>query len=96
MSVLFVDLDGFKGINDTFGHAAGDQLLKDVADRIRCCLRDGDTPARLGGDEFAILLEATSETEARQVIARLHDALSPPAILRGGVRSCDRTKSRVR
>ena len=42
MSVLFVDLDGFKGINDTFGHAAGDLLLKDVADRMRCCLRDGD------------------------------------------------------
>jgi len=83
MSVLFVDLDGFKGINDTFGHAAGDLLLKDVADRMRCCLRDGDTPARLGGDEFAILLEATSETEARQVIARLHDALSPPAIVQG-------------
>jgi len=81
VSVLFIDLDGFKAINDTFGHAAGDLLLKDVADRMRCCLREGDTPARLGGDEFAILLEATSDSEALQVIARLHDALLPPAII---------------
>ncbi len=58
-AVLMTDLDGFKGINATFGHAAGDAVLREVAQRFRGCIRDTDTLARLGGDEFAIILPQT-------------------------------------
>lgn len=78
-AVLFLDLDGFKTVNDTWGHGAGDQLLVHVARRIRRQLRAGDTAARLGGDEFVILLDAVATREAALVIAhRLNEALRAP------------------
>jgi diguanylate cyclase (GGDEF)-like protein len=77
--VLFLDLDGFKVINDSLGHAAGDRLLIQVAERIRGSLRDSDTAARFGGDEFLILLDPVdSEFAPAGVADRLHAALSRP------------------
>lgn len=63
LAVFFLDLDHFKHINDSLGHKAGDVLLKEVASRIKSCLREGDTVARLGGDEFTLLLEDISSAE---------------------------------
>ena len=77
-SVLFIDLDRFKAVNDSLGHRAGDELLAAVADRIRHCLRPGDVGARLGGDEFAVLLDDTTTDEAVPVARRLIDAVRRP------------------
>ena len=82
IAVLFLDLDRFKSINDKFGHAAGDQLLRLAATRLRECLRDMDTVARLGGDEFIVLLEQVGDPEAvRELAERIRTALSQPFIL---------------
>ena len=80
-TVLFLDLDDFKTINDSLGHAAGDQLLVAVSQRVRGCVRPEDTPARLGGDEFAVLLEHADDAE--RVAQRLVEALQTPFELRG-------------
>ncbi|MCM4079501.1 putative bifunctional diguanylate cyclase/phosphodiesterase [Paractinoplanes hotanensis] len=83
-AVLFVDLDRFKVVNDSLGHSAGDALLTGVADRIRNCLRDGDTAARLGGDEFAVLLPGVLDAgEAVPVAERILAALREPFDLLG-------------
>lgn len=78
-AVLFLDLDDFKTVNDTLGHAAGDQLLVDVAAHIRAEVRAGDTAARVGGDEFIVMLDEVVSTEAALIIAhRLAEALRTP------------------
>ncbi|MDQ6873816.1 MAG: EAL domain-containing protein [Actinomycetota bacterium] len=84
LAVLYCDLDGFKSINDRLGHAAGDQLLVAVAERVRGCLRPADTASRLGGDEFAILLEGMSAPNGAQVLAdRVLTALRPTFVVAG-------------
>ncbi|HVU75005.1 MAG TPA: sensor domain-containing diguanylate cyclase [Mycobacteriales bacterium] len=75
VTVFFIDLDGFKQVNDTLGHAAGDALLKDVARRLTGAMRLSDTVARLGGDEFVIICEGMVERQADDVADRLRRAL---------------------
>jgi diguanylate cyclase (GGDEF)-like protein/PAS domain S-box-containing protein len=82
VAVLFLDLDRFKTINDGLGHDAGDQLLIAVAERVRDCLRSGDTVARLGGDEFTVLLEGVGSPEqAVEVAQRLGAAIAEPVLV---------------
>jgi len=84
VSVLFLDLDDFNTINDTLGHALGDQVLKEVAERLKGCLRAADTAARLGGDEFGVLLEDGGVGfEAAEVASRIMAALEAPIRLGG-------------
>ncbi len=82
--VIMLDLDDFKTVNDSLGHAAGDALIVEIAGRISSCLRGQDTAARLGGDEFAVLLEdLTGEAEAMRVAQRLVAACAEPAFAGG-------------
>ncbi|WP_030434210.1 GGDEF domain-containing protein [Actinoplanes subtropicus] len=83
VSVLLVDLDGFKAVNDTLGHAAGDTLLISVADKMRAALRAGDVAARLGGDEFAVLLRDCAGPEAEDTARRILEALAVPVEIDG-------------
>jgi diguanylate cyclase (GGDEF)-like protein/PAS domain S-box-containing protein len=82
-SVLFLDCDDFKRVNDTFGHAAGDRYLVEVSARFIASVRPEDTVARLGGDEFAILLESTDVEGAAVAAQRIVSALSPPIMFEG-------------
>ncbi|MGI8504580.1 MAG: diguanylate cyclase domain-containing protein [Hassallia sp.] len=83
-AVLFLDLDGFKAVNDRFGHSMGDNLLIAIARRLESCLRGGDTVARFGGDEFAILLEEIKDVSvAINIAKRIHESLALPLNLNG-------------
>lgn len=86
-ALLYVDLDGFKAINDDLGHAAGDELLVAVSDRLRRAVRPADTVARLGGDEFAVVCEEMrDEGEAAPVAARIQTMVEQPIYLADGRR----------
>ncbi|HST24375.1 MAG TPA: EAL domain-containing protein [Gaiellaceae bacterium] len=82
-AVLFIDLDGFKAINDDLGHAAGDELLVAFAERLRSNVRPEELPARLGGDEFAVLIESGTAEVAAEVAERLVDAVRNPFSIHG-------------
>jgi diguanylate cyclase (GGDEF)-like protein/PAS domain S-box-containing protein len=96
-ALLFVDLDGFKSLNDTLGHHIGDLLLQETAKRISGCVREVDTVARLGGDEFVIILEDLSQipeiaaAQARTVGGKILSAIDQPFLLEG--RECHTTSS---
>jgi len=83
LAVIFIDLDDFKTVNDTLGHAVGDQLLTIVGARIHQCLAADDLAARLGGDEFAVLVVGVGQSEAARVAARLMAALGQPIEVAG-------------
>src|SRR4029077_20255607 len=82
-AIVYLDLDGFKLVNDTLGHAAGDQVLVEVARRLERLMRAGDTLARLGGDEFALLCEEVGEQEVRTIADRVIDAMANPIEVQG-------------
>jgi diguanylate cyclase (GGDEF)-like protein len=83
-AVAFLDLDRFKQINDTLGHEAGDQLLQEVAIRLKACVRDSDTVARLGGDEFVVLLAELTDDQYAAIVARkILEVTARPFILIG-------------
>ncbi len=85
IAVLFIDLDHFKRVNDSAGHAVGDHVLVRVSERLLACLRPSDTAARLGGDEFAVLLEGLSGDHTAVVARRIVQTLSEPHHVEGGV-----------
>jgi diguanylate cyclase (GGDEF)-like protein len=84
-AVLFIDVDDFKTVNDTLGHAVGDELLVAVAERLRACVRPGDEIARLGGDEFAVRLHDAEDAEgaAEMVASRILEAFQLPVAVNG-------------
>jgi diguanylate cyclase (GGDEF)-like protein len=83
VSVVFLDLDDFKIVNDSLGHLAGDELLKTIGDRVRVAARASDTVVRLGGDEFAFLLEGADEPGVRRFAERIRDTVHEPVSVAG-------------
>jgi diguanylate cyclase (GGDEF)-like protein len=81
--VFYIDLDGFKAINDTHGHQAGDRLLQEVSERIKKSVRAADVVARLGGDEFAVLCRSCSQDEAVEMSQRILEAVKQPISMDG-------------
>jgi len=86
-SLLMLDLDGFKRVNDTLGHVAGDELLHRVATAVQGCVRRADLVARMGGDEFAVILAGATPVEAQEVAEKIRSAVAAvwPLGVRGGV-----------
>jgi diguanylate cyclase (GGDEF)-like protein len=76
LTIVFIDLDDFKSVNDRFGHAAGDVMLSTVARTVKSCIRATDIIARLGGDEFILLLEETDSDSARVIVNKLREGLA--------------------
>jgi diguanylate cyclase (GGDEF)-like protein len=84
LALMFIDLDRFKPVNDTYGHIVGDLLLQDVARRMLECLRDSDTVARIGGDEFVLLLrDASAIPDTLTVAEKIRSGLDRPFVLQG-------------
>ncbi len=82
-ALLFLDMDGFKDVNDRYGHNTGDAVLREIARRCRATVRAEDTIARWGGDEFVVLMEAISEERVQALVARLREVLETPIVLDG-------------
>ncbi len=79
LAVMYIDIDEFKSVNDALGHAIGDELLKNIAERLRMCLGESDVAARLGGDEFAVIQTAIREqSETTQLVQRIYQAIREP------------------
>jgi diguanylate cyclase (GGDEF)-like protein len=87
VTALFMDIDGFKQINDLFGHHLGDEVLREIAARLRTVLRDSDTVGRLGGDEFVMLVDPLNRVGAERIAARILRVLAPPIDLPEPARS---------
>jgi len=84
MALLYLDIDHFKEINDTFGHLAGDEVLRTLTDRMRCCLRPSDTIARIAGDEFTVILEGVrNPSDVKIVAGKMQEAFETPAKFNG-------------
>lgn len=84
LAVCFLDLDNFKPINDNYGHAAGDQILIEVSNRLKACVRDEDTVSRQGGDEFALLIgDISSKSQCEEILSRIHTSLYLPYLIDG-------------
>jgi cyclic di-GMP phosphodiesterase Gmr len=83
--VLFCDLDGFKGVNDTLGHAAGDELLEKVARRLETAMREGSVLGRMGGDEFVVVAPGASDEDLAGLGRRIEIDLGRPFLLEAGM-----------
>jgi diguanylate cyclase (GGDEF)-like protein len=84
VGLMFIDLDGFKEINDSLGHATGDEVLRCVAENLRCAVRESESVARLGGDEFTVLLDPMENAAATRMVAeRILRAIGTPLVLSG-------------